>query len=124
MGRRTPPNLLIAISFLLLVIGILGLAEAGSDLPRCNLADLGCLLASHEGLAGGLLGAAGTVFAGWLAYSAAQEAAARALAEARAAKYAALSKQFETYAAEIDRLKLARTYLKIADGRRSSISVR
>jgi hypothetical protein len=33
---------------------------------------VGCILAAHEGLAGGLIGAAGAVFAGWLAWSAVQ----------------------------------------------------
>jgi hypothetical protein len=34
---------------------------------------LGCVMAAHEGLAGGLIGAAGALFAAWLAYEAIQE---------------------------------------------------
>jgi hypothetical protein len=33
----------------------------------------GCAMAAHEGLAGGLIGAAGALFAGWLAFTAVQE---------------------------------------------------
>jgi hypothetical protein len=100
-----------AAAALLLVTGVLGLAEAGSEAPRCGFGDVECLLASHETLAAGLLGAAGTVFAGWLAYSAAQEATARALAMARDAKRAALAEQISSHAENIDRLKVARGYL-------------
>jgi hypothetical protein len=38
-----------------------------------------CLLSARETLAAGLIGTGGAVFAGWLAYSAAQESAAQAL---------------------------------------------
>ena len=34
---------------------------------------LGCAMAAHEGLAAGLIGAAGALFAGWLAFDAVQE---------------------------------------------------
>jgi hypothetical protein len=34
---------------------------------------LGCAMAAHEGLAAGLIGAAGALFAGWLAFTAVQE---------------------------------------------------
>jgi hypothetical protein len=34
---------------------------------------LGCTLAAHEGLAGGLIGVAGAIWAAWLAYTAVQE---------------------------------------------------
>jgi hypothetical protein len=34
---------------------------------------LGCAMAAHEGLAAGLIGAAGALFAGWLAFDAIQE---------------------------------------------------
>ena len=33
---------------------------------------VGCIIAAHEGLAGGLIGAAGALFAGWLAWSGVQ----------------------------------------------------
>lgn len=58
-----------------------------------------CLLSARETLSAGLIGAAGAVFAGWLAYSAAQEASAHALEEARAAKRAGLVERVNTYTA-------------------------
>jgi hypothetical protein len=103
---------LVAAAAFAAVVGVLGLAEGGAELPRCNLGDVECLFASHETLAAGLLGAAGTIFAGWLAYSAAQQATARALAEARAAKRAALAEQIAVLSSGIDRLKLAKGYLE------------
>jgi hypothetical protein len=106
------PSVMLAVAFFLVVIGLLGLAEAGAESPRCGLDNIACLFASHETLAAGLIGAAGTVFAGWLAYSAAQESAARAMAEAREAKRAALTEQVATCSADIDRLKVARGYLE------------
>jgi hypothetical protein len=71
-----------------------------------------CLLSARETLSAGLIGAGGAVFAGWLAYSAAQEASGRALDEARAAKRATLTEQVTSYGADIDRLRLATAYLQ------------
>ena len=34
---------------------------------------VGCMMAEHENLAGGLIGASGALFAGWLAWSAVRE---------------------------------------------------
>jgi len=64
---------------ILLVTGILLMAETwmnvGPNLPsRCLLQFpkwFGCALANHENLAGGLIGASGTIFAGWIAWRAA-----------------------------------------------------
>lgn len=44
----------------------------------------GCVVASHENLAGGLIGAAGTLFAGWLAWTAVQTQIADARERAEA----------------------------------------
>jgi hypothetical protein len=49
---------------------LLAAADAGSP-SQCTLPTpqwLGCLLAAHEGLAGGLIGGGGAIFAGWLAW--------------------------------------------------------
>jgi hypothetical protein len=72
---RISSALLIIFSLLLLVVGFLGLAEGGAEHPRCDLdvSEIGCLLASHQELAAGLLGAAGALFAAWLAYEAVQD---------------------------------------------------
>jgi hypothetical protein len=71
-----------------------------------------CLLSARETLSAGLIGTGGAVFAGWLAYSAAKESSDRALAEALAAKRAALVEQVNNYATDIDMLRLARGYLE------------
>jgi hypothetical protein len=71
-----------------------------------------CLLSARETLSAGLIGTGGAVFAGWLAYSAAQESSARALAEVQEAKHARLVEQVSVFSDEIDRLKLARSYLE------------
>ena len=73
---------------------------------------MSCLLSARETLSAGLIGTGGAVFAGWLAYSAAQESSARALEEALAAKHAALAERVTNYGTEIERLKLARGYLE------------
>lgn len=73
---------------------------------------ISCLLSARETLSSGLIATGGAVFAGWLAYSAAKEGSDRALAEALAAKRAALIEQVTNYGTDIDRLRLARSYLE------------
>jgi hypothetical protein len=59
----------------LFVFSILALAQWGNGgschwaLPRW----FGCVLSSHEGLAGGLIGASGALIAGWIAWTAVQQ---------------------------------------------------
>lgn len=53
------------------IIGLLAATDAGSA-PHCAAVFpkwLGCILATHEGLAGGLIGSGGAIFAGWLAWT-------------------------------------------------------
>jgi hypothetical protein len=57
IGETTPPMLLFGAATLLLILGLLGLAEDGSESPRCDFGNIDCLIASHETLAAGLLGA-------------------------------------------------------------------
>jgi hypothetical protein len=69
MLRRAYGSLL---CFLLLYViaAVLGLAYVGGD-SHCTADGLqwvGCILDAHEGLAAGLIGAAGVIFAGWLAW--------------------------------------------------------
>jgi hypothetical protein len=73
---------------------------------------MSCLLSARETLSAGLIGTGGAVFAGWPAYSAAKESSDRALAEALAAKRAALVEQVNNYGTDIDRLRFARGYLE------------
>jgi hypothetical protein len=63
--------ILLAIVFLVLATADAGMATAGVE--RCPLKFpkwFGCVLATHENLSGGLIGAAGALFAAWLAWQA------------------------------------------------------
>ena len=74
MSRKVE-GILLGFGILAAVTVILAGADAGSashcavPLPKW----VGCVLALHEGLAGGLIGAGGTIFAGWLAWSGVRE---------------------------------------------------
>jgi hypothetical protein len=81
-----------------MVVGILTSVDlaAITEGKRCTPSEwpnyIGCAMAAHEGLAGGLIGAAGALFAAWLAFDAIQEQLAeerehrlRQQAEAKAA---------------------------------------
>jgi hypothetical protein len=55
---------------------ILALAETGTTVPSCGWKFpmwFGCVFATHESLAAGLIATAGAIFAAWLAYSGIQE---------------------------------------------------
>ncbi|MGE3145754.1 MAG: hypothetical protein AB7K35_09225 [Pseudorhodoplanes sp.] len=59
----------------ILLYAVLAFAELGSVSPRCAAKFpkwFGCVLASHETLAGSLIAFAGALFAGWLAWTAVQ----------------------------------------------------
>jgi hypothetical protein len=82
--RRICWALLIGLILVALVVLILVFADSYSvkeTTERCSPSFakskwplyLGCAMAAHEGLAGGLLGAAGALFAAWLAFDAIQE---------------------------------------------------
>jgi hypothetical protein len=73
---RSLQGLCLAIIILTIIVVALMLAQAGvAANKQCaySLWWLGCLLAEHESLAGGLIGAGGALFAGWLAWSAIRE---------------------------------------------------
>jgi len=74
IARRTQGWLLAGI-LLGAIIGVLAAANVGAAHGGCAWVfpkAVGCILATREGLAGGLIGAAGVIFAGWLAWIAAQ----------------------------------------------------
>src|ERR1700722_4097915 len=61
----------LATSLILVVFFILAFADSGTKCSiEPNFSYLSCLLREFRDLAGGLIGAAGTIFAGWLAWSA------------------------------------------------------
>jgi hypothetical protein len=87
MSRRLQGTLL-GIGIVVAVIILLAAADAGSG-ARCAAQFpkwLGCILGAREGLAGGLIGAGGAIFAGWLAWMGVRDQvqAERELATARA----------------------------------------
>src|SRR5438034_5636665 len=86
--HRTSQGVLVGALIVAFIIAVLILAQAGVDdvhlaagSKRCAQSIwqsqwprwLGCAMAQHESLAGGLLGAGGVLFAAWLAYSGIQE---------------------------------------------------
>jgi hypothetical protein len=115
MRGRNAQLRLVAATILIAIVGILLVANIQPVDHRCAWqfpVIMSCLLSARETLSAGLIGTGGAVFAGWLAYSAAQESSARALEEALAAKRAALAERLANYGTEIERLKLARGYLE------------
>jgi hypothetical protein len=67
---RWHQSALLALGILVFIVTVLALAQMGAT-TRCALQFpkwVGCVLASHENLAGGLIGAGGTVLAGWIAW--------------------------------------------------------
>jgi hypothetical protein len=80
---------------------------AGAQWPKW----VGCAMAAHENLAGGLIGLGGALFAAWLAYSGAQLQLRNLNEEARKTARLRAEERFNESAAEIDALKLAKGYL-------------
>jgi hypothetical protein len=70
--KRWHQTALLALSIFVFIVAVLALAQMGAA-TRCALQFpkwIGCVLASHENLAGGLIGAGGTLLAGWIAWMA------------------------------------------------------
>jgi hypothetical protein len=73
--KRSAAILLVATALLAAPLGLLLLAEVGGRKCRQQPTAeryVGCLLREHKELAGGLFGAAGTILAGWVAWSGVQ----------------------------------------------------
>ena len=84
MERRLARATVIALTLIIAVLALLSFADSyavESIAKRCAASFatskwpmyFGCAMAAHEGLAAGLLGGAGALFAAWLAYEAIQE---------------------------------------------------
>jgi hypothetical protein len=69
--------LIVVLIFLTLTLAQFGVEPAKQCAVSLSKAQfpkwVGCMIAAHEGLAGGLIGAGGALFAGWLAWSAVRE---------------------------------------------------
>lgn len=72
---------------------------------------VGCAMAAHEGLAGGLIGFAGAIFAAWLAYSAVQDQLRNANEQLRAAEKWRAEERINEAARDVRTLNAAQNYL-------------
>lgn len=79
---RITQGMILALVLLTVIVVALALAQSGiPEAKRCASSIwkiqlpkwVGCMMAAHENLAGGLIGAGGALFAGWLAWSAVRE---------------------------------------------------
>jgi hypothetical protein len=122
---RWTVGLIIAFALMAGVIALLGFVHANSIIqtrcfPSFTSAQwpkwIGCAMAAHENLAGGLIGLAGAIFAAWLAFSGAQDQLAQLNRTTREADRLRAQERFQEAASEIDALKLARGYLESFTG--------
>jgi hypothetical protein len=124
--RRWITALAVALSLALCVAGLLAFAHAfapsrmaNGETVRCfdTISTpqfpkwLGCTMAAHENLAGGLLGAGGALFAAWLAFAATQQQIREAAREARRSRKLAAEERYLAANQEVADLKDACAYL-------------
>jgi hypothetical protein len=111
---------ILAVLLLAIVIGLLGFAHAYSDVTtRCfaHFAQaqwpkwVGCAMAAHQDLAGGLIGLAGALFAAWLAYSGAQDQLHNTNQQLRAMEKLRAQERLNTAVNELKILSDAKEYL-------------
>jgi hypothetical protein len=124
--RRWITALVVAIFIALCVAGLLAFAHtfapakmANGESTKCfdtiltsqSPKWLGCTMAAHENLAGGLLGAGGALFAAWLAYTATQLQIQKAELEARRSRKLIAEEKLLGARQEIEDLRDASAYL-------------
>jgi hypothetical protein len=120
--RRWLIGTAIAGGLILSIVGLLAFAHAHAHLSgeaRCfvTLGNaqwpkwIGCAMAAHENLAGGLIGLAGAIFAAWLAYSGAQDQLRSTNKQLRAAARLRAEERLNEATSEFRTLTAARTYL-------------
>jgi hypothetical protein len=122
---RWAVGLIIAVALIVGVIGLLGFAHANAvGGTRCFIGFahaqwpkwIGCAMAAHENLSGGLIGIAGVIFAAWLAYSGAQDQLAHVRMAAEEANRLRAQERFQEANTEVETLKLAGDYLRTFAG--------
>src|SRR5689334_16840493 len=89
MHRRVEGSLIV-IGAVVGVTVVLAMAVAWGPQSKCAAQFpkiIGCALASYEALSGGLIAAAGALFAGWLAWSAARDQIAMERTKARTQRF-------------------------------------
>jgi hypothetical protein len=118
---RWAVGLIIAVALIVGVIGLLGFAHANAvGATRCFAGFMhaqwpkwiGCAMAAHENLSGGLIGLAGVIFAAWLAYSGAQDQLAHVRRTAEEANRLRAQERFLEAKNEADALADAESYLR------------
>jgi hypothetical protein len=115
-------GVMVAIALTIGVVGLLGFVHASATNPSAHCFAgfkhaqwpkwIGCAIAVHETLAGGLIGLAGVIFAAWLAYSGAQDQLAQVRNTANETNRLRAQERFQEAASEIDALVLAKGYLR------------
>ena len=118
--RRLCWALLVGVGLTVLTVVILAFVDATAmeDVKRCAPSIwqsqwpkyIGCAAAAHEGLAGGLVGAAGALFAAWLAFDAIQQQ----LGEERQRVHEERQRQDRLQAEELERRERAHAEAKEA----------
>jgi hypothetical protein len=112
----------VASALTLAVISLLAFAQTYAPLdgaPRCfkNLGSsqfpkwIGCVMATHQDLAGGLIGFASAIFAAWLAYSGAQDQLRNANEQSRKSERLRAEERINEATRDIRTLNAARNYL-------------
>jgi hypothetical protein len=118
---RWAVGLTIAVALVVGVIGLLGFAHANAvGATRCFAGFahaqwpkwIGCAMAAHENLSGGLIGLAGVIFAAWLAYSGAQDQLAHVRRTAEEANRLHAQERFQEAKIEAETLAAAEGYLR------------
>ena len=118
---RWAVGLTTAVALIVGVIGLLGFAHANAaGGTRCFIGFahaqwpkwIGCAMAAHENLSGGLIGLAGVIFAAWLAYSGAQDQLAHVRMAAEEANRLRAQERFQEANSEVETLRLAKDYLR------------
>ncbi|WP_441280523.1 hypothetical protein [Tardiphaga sp. 862_B3_N1_1] len=110
----------IAASLAMLAIGLLAFAHSFSPAPtRCYVSFIsaqwpkwiGCAMAVHENLAGGLIGLSGALFGAWLAFSGTQDQLRKMNEDSRVAARLRLEIDIAQLSSDIDSLSLAAGYM-------------
>ncbi len=118
-------GLTIAVVLIVGVIGLLGFAHANvAGGTRCFIGFahaqwpkwIGCSMAAHESLAGGLIGLAGVIFAAWLAYSGAQDQLAHVRIAAEESNRLHAQERFQEAKTDVEILEHAQQYLRTFAG--------
>ncbi|WP_454617533.1 hypothetical protein [Bradyrhizobium cenepequi] len=117
---RWATGVILAGALTLAIIALIGFAHAyAKGATRCFESFLaapwpdwiGCAMAAHENLAGGLIGLAGAIFAAWLAYSAVREQLNQAAETAKETARLRVEEKMLEINRNSDELKSAREYL-------------